>query len=290
MNKIWFLVEDGLTGTENQLKALEARMRLFLPDMQSTWHKIQRGSWLFPRMDAKWYWDSEESKPDLVLASGRLAILPALDMKTRGARVAFIQDPVWMRSKFDMIYCAVHDKARGTNVLNTDGTLTRIGQCVSMPESNTVLLIIGGARKGKNGTLKMDFIDRLSGKKLLVTFSRRTPPDLKQQVMAALPCAEFYDPAEGGENPYLTWLCRAEIIMATNDSTGMICDAASTGRSVYILPYVPATGRLKAFHEHMIMIGAARMFTGDIEKFTPHTILNDADKVAKDIAGRFFAR
>lgn len=290
MNKIWFLVENGLTGTENQLKALEARLYGLFPNMQVTWHRVQRGSWAFPRMDAQWYWDGEDTKPDLVIASGRLSILPALGMKSRGARVVFIQDPVWMRSKFDMIYCAAHDKARGANVMNTDGTLTRTGKCESAPESNTALVIIGGARKGKSGILNMDFVSALSGKNVLVTFSRRTPADLIQQVMTTLPDAEFYNPTQGGENPYLSWLCRADIILATNDSTGMICDAASTGRSVYILPYVPSTGRLKAFHDHMIAIDAARLFAGAIEAFIPKTVLNDADRIAKDIADRFFPR
>lgn len=289
-NILWLVVEDGLTGTENQLRALEDKLTALVPNLQVMWHKLQRGSWLFPRMDAKWYWESEAAKPDLVLASGRLALFPSLGMKSRGANVAFVQDPRWFRSKFDVIYCPAHDRARGGNVVLTEGTLTRIGRCDGPPQQGTVFVIIGGARKGVAGTLDMAFTHALKGKKVMVTFSRRTPEDLKSSVRGALPDAEIYDPADGGHNPYREWLCQAEVILATNDSTGMISDAASTGRAVYTLDYIPVTGRFKSFHDHVQGIGAVRRFAGDAAPFVPQTVLEDADKTAKDIAARFFTR
>lgn len=287
---LWLLVEEGLTGTENQLKALASKLEVLLPGLQIVWHKIKRGSWFMPRMNSKWYWDGEATKPDLVLATGRLALLPALGMKNRGTKVAFVQDPRYFRKSFDRIYCPAHDRAKGDNVMYSEGTLTRIGRCASEPENDAVLVIIGGARKGVEGTIDMEFVKALDGKKALVTFSRRTPDKLKKDIRTALPDAIIYDPADGGHNPYLEWLCRAETILATNDSTGMISDAASTGRGVYVLDYIPVKGRLKTFHDHLVAIGAVRRFDGSLKAYVPQTVLEDADRMAKDIAERFFTR
>lgn len=289
--KLWLLVEQGLTGTENQLVAVLEALKSRFANLDVTWHRIERGAWLFPRMDRRWFWHSESEKPDLVLAAGRLAIWPALGMKGRGASVAFLQDPRWPRGRFDRIYAGAHDKARGDNVMLTDGTLTRIRPMEVPPEPGRIALVIGGLVKGRGRCVLDDgMLDQLRGRGALVTFSRRTPASVKEQVRNALPDATIYDPMQGGDNPYLDFLRRAEIILVTNDSTAMMSDACSAGRAVYILPFMTLKGRHAAFQRHLQDIGVARPYDGTLIPFAPRGVLNDADKVASDIAERFLAR
>lgn len=288
---LWLLVEKGLTGTENQLVAVADALRPLIPNLEIVWHKIERGAWLFPRMDQAWFWQDEAHKPDLVIAAGRLAILPALGMKSRGATVVFVQDPRWHRHKFDRIYAGHHDKARGDNIMLTDGALTRLKPMDVSPEPGRIALVVGGLVKGRGECVIDDsMLSQLRGRGALVTFSRRTPDDLKTRVRAALPDAEIYDPADGGANPYLDFLRRAEIILVTNDSVSMMSDACSTGRAVYILPFMKLKGRHAAFQRHLQEIGVARAYEGELIPFAPRGVLNDADKVANDIAERFLTR
>lgn len=287
---LWLLVENGLTGTENQLLAVAERLQTLIPGLATQRKPIERGSWFFPRSDPSWHWEYEKDKPDLVLAAGNQALFPALSMKRRGAKVAFVQDPRAFRSQFDVIYAPRHDPAKGGNVVSTDGTITRQGRCSGPGDPDTVFFIVGGSRKGAPIRLDPRALPWLVQQKtVLITFSRRTPDDVKTHVKAALPHAVFYDPASGGANPYREWLCRASTILVTDDSTAMISDACSTGRGVHIVPFIAPKGRLALFHAHLLSIGAAKRFDGATGEFAPDTVLNDADRVAADIAARFGA-
>ncbi len=286
--KLWILVEKGLTGTANQLKGVVDKLQVKQDNIHTTWHYLERGSWLMPRMDSALHWDGESKKPDLVLAAGRLSILPALMLKLRGIRTAYLQDPRFFRSCFDVIYCPAHDPASGENVVNTDGAANRIEPCDNSFEKGAVSVLLGGGIKGTSVDIDDSILSELADRKCYVTFSRRTPDNVKLKVRAALNKADIYDPADGGTNPYRDYLCRSEFLLVTNDSVSMVSDACSTGRSVYIYPFIVPKKRHKAFQDHIVSIGAAKLYDGAMKSFKPKAILNDADKVATDIAQRFF--
>lgn len=288
---LWLLAERGLTGTENQLLAVSERLKTLVPGLEVERKEIERGSWFFPRTDPSWYWQNETAKPDLVLAAGRQALFPALSMKKRGAKVVFIQDPRAFRNKFDAIYAPRHDPAKGGNVFSTDGTITRQERCVRPGDPDTVFFIVGGSRKGAPIELDACLLPLLAQRSnLLVTFSRRTPEHVKSHIKSSLSNATFFDPVSDGFNPYREWLCRASLILVTDDSTAMASDACSTGRGVYIIPFIRPKGRLARFADHLVAIKAARRFEGALDRLVPETVLNDAEKVASDIAARFLPR
>lgn len=281
-DSVWFLVEKGLTGTENQLKAVEEALFRLKPDLKTRWKTIERGSWFMPRLETGFFWENDTQKPDLVIAAGSLAILPSLLLKARGVNTVFVQDPRWpWRGVFDRIYAPFHDHVCGPNIVVTDGSPTKIRAFTDAPEENTVAFLVGGPRKG--AAIPRNFkIDDPEGRRWLVTFSRRTPDSLKRDIRASLPDATFYDPKDGGQNPYFDFLRRAERILVTNDSASMISDACSTGRHVSIFPLWTAGKRLDRLAAHLSDIGA-------LNSKTPYT-LKDADKVANDIAGTFLTR
>src|SRR3546814_13124599 len=69
----------------------------------------------------------------------------------------------------------------------------------------------------------------------MVTPSRRTGPDneaILRARLAGLP-AEIWDGE--GENPYFAYLGLADAILVTADSVNMVCEAASTGKPVYVI-------------------------------------------------------
>ncbi len=285
--KLWVLVEKGLTGTENQLKGVLEKLGYKVPNLTITWHYLERGSWLMPRMDAKLHWGDEAVKPDLILASGRLSILPALMMKLRGIKTAYLLDPRFFRGFFDAIYCPAHDPAKGSNVINTNGAPNRIELCDKEFEKDAVSVLIGGGIKGARVDIEDRILNELSTKTCYVTFSRRTPDNVKTKVRNALKNATIYDPVNGGDNPYRDYLCRSEFLLVTNDSVSMVSDACTTGRSVYIYPFIESRKRHKKFQDHIVNIGVAKLYDGAMKAFTPNAILNDADNVASDIAKRF---
>ena len=92
---VWLLVERNLTGTENQLAAVAEALSRIFPDISVQWKKIERGSWFMPRLETGFFWENDSKKPDLVIAAGNLSVLPALMLKNRGVKVAYIQDPRW---------------------------------------------------------------------------------------------------------------------------------------------------------------------------------------------------
>ncbi len=278
---VWLLVERNLTGTENQLAAVAEALSRIFPDISVQWKKIERGSWFMPRLETGFFWENDSKKPDLVIAAGNLSVLPALMLKNRGVKVAYIQDPRWpWRSRFDRIYAPHHDAISGDNVMATDGSPTRVREFIDPAETGTSALIIGGGRKGKQGVLDLNALP--TAQRWLVSFSRRTPDTIKQQVRTALPEATIYDPAQGGENPYLDFLRRADTIYVTDDSASMISDACSTGRRVSIVPFLRPTGRLQRLADHLRSIGA-------VDAQNPVS-LKDADRVANDIAGTLLTR
>ena len=79
---------------------------------------------------------------------------------------------------------------------------------------------------------------------LFITFSRRTPHNVKEYFQEKFPWPNIcYDPESGEPNPYPAILGSAEFIVSTPDSISMCSEAASTGKPIYI--YRPDNFTLK---------------------------------------------
>lgn len=77
---------------------------------------------------------------------------------------------------------------------------------------------------------------RAEGGSLLVSTSRRTPPDAARALADALavPAYVHHWTPGGGPNPYLAYLALADAFIVTGDSASMLTEACGTGKRVWI--------------------------------------------------------
>lgn len=77
-----------------------------------------------------------------------------------------------------------------------------------------------------------------NGGSLLVTTSRRTPPDAVRALREATRGAPgaFHAAGDAGDNPFLGFLAWADAFVITADSESMLAEAASVGRPLEIFP------------------------------------------------------
>ena len=77
---------------------------------------------------------------------------------------------------------------------------------------------------------------RTEGGSLLVSTSRRTPPDAARALSDSLtvPAYVHHWTPRGGPNPYLAYLALADAFIVTGDSASMLTEACSTGKRVWI--------------------------------------------------------
>ena len=85
---------------------------------------------------------------------------------------------------------------------------------------------------------------------VLVTTSRRTPPDVTEHLVSTLKhadwCPFFISPDTFSEfeDPYQAILALSDLLIVTADSFSMVCEAASSGRSVVVLMLSEEKARL----------------------------------------------
>jgi mitochondrial fission protein ELM1 len=228
--------------------------------------------------------------PDLVVACGRNAAMPALAIRrSSGGRciAAQIQDPEIGHNEFDVLIVPEHDRLRGPRVVVTRGAVHRAtaarldaARCrfpalAAMPRPIRSVLI-GGSNKAYRLDLRrlaeiaeaLVRILRQDGGSLLVTGSRRTGNaglGLLGERLANLP-AVIWDGS--GENPYFAYLALADALLVTADSISMISEAAATGKPVHILELDGGNAKFTRFHAAMRTAGITRPFCGRIEAWS----------------------
>lgn len=90
---------------------------------------------------------------------------------------------------------------------------------------------------------------------ILVTTSRRTPPDVTEHLVSTVKhadwCPLFITPDTSSEleDPYQAILALSDLLIATADSFSMVCEAASSGRKVIVLMLSEEKTRLPKRHE-----------------------------------------
>ena len=104
-----------------------------------------------------------------------------------------------------------------------------------------------------------------TGAGLMITASRRTPPALREALvaLAARHGGFFWDGT--GDNPCIAMLALADFVVATADSFNMIGEAAATGAP--LLVFEPSGGhpKLDRFRQGLEAAGAVPAFTGPLE-------------------------
>lgn len=291
---VWVL-HDGKAGMASQALGLaEAAGFAFLEKplaIRRPWVWLPPALWSAPlhavrsagaRLTPPW--------PDLVIACGRNAAMPALAIRraNHGRTVAVqIQDPGIGHKEFDLLVVPEHDRLRGRRVVVTQGAVHRVtpirlaaerqrfAGLAALPQP-IVSVLIGGTNKAYRLTLRrlgeigdtLAAILRAGGGSALVTPSRRTGAAelaiLRDRLKGV--SASIWDGS--GENPYYAFLAFADALLVTADSVSMISEAAATGKPVHILELAGGNAKFARFHRAMQAAGITRPFAGRIESWS----------------------
>ncbi len=265
-----------------------------------------------PRDAAQW---AAPPFPDIAIAGGR-ATIPGLRALKRasGGRVFTIclQDPRAGTSAADLIWVPEHDRLRGENVVVTltsphGLSAAVLAQARASPDPRIAALqapraalVLGGPSahhryeaRDLNALARIACDIAASGHSLMVTPSRRTPPQAVGMITDALALigagpdrAFVWDGA--GANPYAQMLAHAEAIVVTADSANMLGEALAPGVPVHI--YEPSGGhpKMTAFLERLIGEGCARRWRGALETW-PCIPLDATGEIAAAVARRYAA-
>jgi mitochondrial fission protein ELM1 len=295
LSPIVWVLHDGKAGMASQALGLaeatgfpfiEKRLGIRFP-----WVCLPPQLWFLPFYAVR---DTDASLqppwPDLVIACGRNAAMPALAIRRAGGGhtvAAQIQNPGIGRAEFDLIVVPEHDGLCGPGVIVTRGAVHRVTAARLEAERRRfpalgalprpiIGALIGGANKAYRLTLFRfseiaDMLAKLlseTGGSLLLTPSRRTGEHATALLRARLggfPGA-IWDGS--GDNPYFAYLALADALLVTADSISMISEAAATGKPVHILELDGGDAKFARFHTAMQAAGITRPFAGRLESWS----------------------
>ena len=301
-----WIISDNIIGHENQSIALADKLNLkYLIKKIKRLNYFQRNLLnLFPSLflERNLY----PPYPKIIISCGRNTAYVAEFFKRKLKKKIlsiFIQKPPINNKFFDLIITPKHDQYRGKNVINTNGSLTRIDQKyirkikqkIKKPsfikEKYIVLLIGGNSRHHKIDNkilIKMkDNLKKVSEKynfKILILFSRRTGEFIENYLKDNLNKKKFiFIPNNSKKVDYLIALSYAEIVIVSSDSVSMVSDACSTGKPVYLIDIPTKSKKFKLFINNLINLKLVKFFNGSVSLKKNKNTLNDTENVANNI-------
>jgi uncharacterized protein len=250
--------------------------------------------------------------PDIWIAAGR-ATLP---LSTRLRRwsgghslVVQTQHPRTALAPFDLVIPPEHDDLEGPNVFAILGAPNRLtpqrlaadlarfqSRIDPLPHPRTAV-IIGGRSKAFDLPVararamagEICAAVEAAGGSLMLSFTRRTPPAARAALTAGLAQTPGIIWDGRGDNPYLAFLAAADVILATEDSTNLATDAASTGKPLLVLAMDGGGAKFTRFHLALRARGHARPFGGHLESWATAP-LAETDRAAAEVIRRLDAR
>jgi mitochondrial fission protein ELM1 len=298
-----WIVTEGMAGTENQClgvaEALGVEADIRRISLRQPWKifspylGLEFGASFTSKLAPPW--------PDLLIASGRKSIAASRYIKRASKGKTFtvqIQDPRIDPRDFGLVAVPEHDPTRGDNVIVTTAAPNRItprrltkarndfAPLFAMMASPHIAVLLGGNSKAH--TMSAYGMQRLGAQlaglkgSLIITASRRTTEEQKSAFLKGLGDHPHWYWDGNGENPYMGMLAWADAILVTADSVSMLSDAATTGKSVYMIPMDGGSARFNRFHENLLKRGIIRPFEGVIEHWT-YEPLNDSARIAAEI-------
>ena len=318
----WCLT-DGRPGMENQAVGLAEALgltpsvkRVFL---KTPWRILSPHIMAFKRYAISARGDRLEPPwPDISIATGRPSILPSLYIKGQSGGRTFtvqLQDPVWLRHRFDRIVVPAHDGLSGGNVIVMEGSLHRITperlaaeaprwteRFAGIPHPRVAVLLGGPNSRYAFGPAEAEELAAqlkglsAQGYGLLVTGSRRTGAANIEALRRALAgCAAFISDGSG-DNPYFGMLAHADALIVTCDSVNMITEACSTGKPVHVVMLSPQGRRgggerdkFSRFHRGLERSGRIRLFNGQIEHWA-YPPLREMERIAGLLQEAYLSR
>ncbi|NVK36037.1 MAG: mitochondrial fission ELM1 family protein [Rhodobacteraceae bacterium] len=310
MQSCW-IITDGKIGDEAQCVGVAEA--LGVPYELRRIHPRTPFTWLMPwgPIDPREAPDALNSPlkppfPDLAIASGRRAVsyLRHIKNASKGRTfTVFLKDPKTGREAADFIWVPEHDRLRGENVFVTptsphkfsDDVLLKLRQTpnarLDQLQSPRIAVLVGGNSRHHtfsdancktflNG-LKDIMSNGAAG--LMITTSRRTPPDLAkaiEELVKTYPGHFLWDGQ--GDNPYGAMLAKADGFIVTADSTNMIGEATCTGKPIHVFESSGGHGKIDRFLGTLAKLGVTHPFPGAL-KSTTYEPLNATPLIAQAI-------
>ena len=252
--------------------------------------------------------------PDVLVACGRRTVPFGAALSDRCLTVQ-TQDPRTDPGRFGLVVPPIHDGLTGPNVVPIHGSPNRLtGEALArdaralasalpaLPRPLAAVLVGGNSRDYRmtgTATERIASVLAQAARRhgLLVTFSRRTPPEAEATLRAALAPlpAWVWDgrPVGALANPYLGLLGLADRVLVTEESTNMVSEAAFTGRPVHLLPLEGGAPKWRRFHAGLAERGVLRPGAGLTEDWFYEPLRETgraADAVVAALAARKAAR
>jgi len=291
---ICFVVSDGRRGIENQALGLAEAIARRRPMELVSVHLTRTGA--LP--------DPGDAPPDLWIGCGRAAVRAApLHRKAYpDAVMVYVQAPRAQAQLFELIVAPRHDRLGGDNILNIIGSPNRVTPSLldaAMAEFETELskrpgpraaVLIGGDSKHHRFTDAtcanlLEAVERMRAQaaSVMITTSRRTPQALVDALQTRYGWSDqVWIHAGDGPNPYFAFLAAADWICVTEDSTNMLCEAATTGKPVYRLAVHGKPGKFERLYAQLQGEGAVRPFLGSLERWD-YAPLHETERAAQAV-------
>lgn len=247
--------------------------------------------------------------PSLVVGCGRrVAPVVAALGRVGGCRTAQIMDPQMRLSAFDAVVAPAHDGLAAPNLTPTLGALNDLDAATlaeagaawarrlgHLPRPRVAVLVGGPSRAAPFGARDAERLEAgltrlaVEGCGLMVTPSRRTPPALVERLAGVLGGLGGWLWPGVGDNPYPGVLALADAVVVTADSVNMACEAAVTGRPVFVSAVDGLPRKRQAFQAALAGAGVARPLEAALDEdgrlarwsYPP---LAEAERVAEGLA------
>ena len=214
----------------------------------------------------------------------------------------FIQTPPINIKNFDVVIAPKHDNCKGSNIIETNGALTKINlkyiksvnktKIPDVLKENFITVLIGGNsrhHKITNSLLdliitKLNLIQSQKKIKVFILFSRRTEKKdylyLKKKLLNK---NFFFILPDSKQVSYLNAISFAKAIIVTSDSVSMVTEACSTGKPTYIIDIPTKSKKFSLFIKNLIDLKLADYLKDSISLKNKHKALNDIDVIVKKI-------
>lgn len=306
-----WIVTDDKAGTRAQAQALA--FALGMDPVIKTVRVRKLLAWLPLKLIAGWrnvYADQNfdrDTPPDLVIAAGSGAVPAAYQLKQKGARVIFLQDPYIDPGYFDAVIAPDHDQLSGDTIISCIGALSKINGAVLADAAAQwaerlahfpaprVAVLIGGTSSvykidratAQHIAAQLQQLQRDYNVSLFVTVSRRTGQAETQILRDTLGHDRVFFWDGTGDNPYAAFLALSDFILVTEDSVSMHSEAAATGKPIYTIslprrffPSLVGRGQTsRRFHDTLRSRRITRIFQGKLETWA-YEKLDEAKRVA----------
>ena len=298
-----WIISDGLIGHEKQSISLAEKLKIDYKIIKiKKLNFFQRNLLSTSNLKKKFL---KSQNPKFLISCGKhTAYYSKLIKKSFEKKIfsIFIQKPPINIKNFDLVITPKHDNCNGSNVINTNGALTKINSNYvkninkkkkpNFLKKKFITVLIGGNSRHHKITKEilnkiieeLNLIEKKTKLNIFLIFSRRTNKNdylyLKKKINNK---KIFFILPNSKKVSYTNALCFSEAIIVTSDSVSMVSEACSTGKSTYIIDIPTKSKKFTLFIKNLIDLKLAYYLKRSISLKKKTKTLNDIDEVVKKI-------